>query len=168
MNSFISPTKGEMSLEGMVQDIVSFVKDQPEKEYSIMVGGDSQKGQTVRYAISILVHRKGCGGRYFYTLRTGNSKISFQERILTETVYAIEIANQLKINLEKHRDVFKTISVPIHADVGEKGKTKSLIKTVTGMVLASGFEPVIKPEGVAACSVADKHSKFIKKEKNIS
>ena len=44
----------------------------------------------------------------------------------------------------------------IHADVGEHGKTKEMVKEVTGLIKGHGFEPMIKPLSFAASVVADR------------
>ena len=44
----------------------------------------------------------------------------------------------------------------IHADVGEGGKTKDMIKEVVGLIKSNGFEAKIKPEAFAASVVADR------------
>jgi predicted RNase H-related nuclease YkuK (DUF458 family) len=46
----------------------------------------------------------------------------------------------------------------IHADVGEQGKTKEMVKEVTGLIRANGFEPKIKPESFAASVIADRYT----------
>ena len=46
----------------------------------------------------------------------------------------------------------------IHADVGENGATKDMIKEVTGLIRGNGFEPKIKPYSFAASTVADRYS----------
>jgi predicted RNase H-related nuclease YkuK (DUF458 family) len=46
----------------------------------------------------------------------------------------------------------------IHADVGENGQTKDMIKEVTGLIKGNGFEPKIKPEAFVASIVADRYS----------
>jgi len=46
----------------------------------------------------------------------------------------------------------------IHADVGEQGKTKEMVKEVTGLIRANGFEPRIKPMSFAASVVADRYN----------
>ena len=48
--------------------------------------------------------------------------------------------------------------VYIHADVGEKGVTRDMIREVTGLIRGNGFEPKIKPESFAASNVADRYS----------
>ena len=44
----------------------------------------------------------------------------------------------------------------IHADVGENGQTKDMIKEVAGLIRGNGFEPKIKPESYVASVVADR------------
>jgi hypothetical protein len=46
----------------------------------------------------------------------------------------------------------------IHADIGENGQTRDMIKELTGMIIGNGFEPKIKPESYVASSLADKYS----------
>ena len=46
----------------------------------------------------------------------------------------------------------------IHADIGENGATKDMIKEVTGLIRGNGFEPKIKPESFVASTVADRFS----------
>jgi predicted RNase H-related nuclease YkuK (DUF458 family) len=46
----------------------------------------------------------------------------------------------------------------IHADIGENGATKDMIKEVTGLIWGNGFEPKIKPEAFAATTVADRYA----------
>ena len=46
----------------------------------------------------------------------------------------------------------------IHADVGENGATKDMIREVIGLIGGNGFEAKIKPEAFAATCVADRFS----------
>ena len=46
----------------------------------------------------------------------------------------------------------------IHADVGEKGQTRDMVKEVVGLIRGNGFEPKIKPESYAASVVADRYT----------
>ena len=46
----------------------------------------------------------------------------------------------------------------IHADIGENGQTKDMIKELTGLIIGNGFEPKIKPEAYIASVVADRYS----------
>ena len=72
-----------------------------------------------------------------------------------------KLALSLKDDLEKK---LKELNSPkyeflyIHADVGENGKTKDMIKEVVGLIKSNGFEAKIKPESYAASVVADKYT----------
>jgi hypothetical protein len=43
-------------------------------------------------------------------------------------------------------------------DIGEKGRTKTMIQEVVAMVRASNFEVRVKPESYAASSIADRYA----------
>jgi len=70
------------------------------------------------------------------------------------------MAIYLKENFEKkiENKNFRYQFRYIHADVGENGKTKDMIKEVTGLIKGNGFEPKIKPESFVASTVADRFS----------
>ena len=46
----------------------------------------------------------------------------------------------------------------IHADVGERGATREMIREVTGLIRGNGFEPLIKPYSFAASVIADRYT----------
>ncbi len=75
---------------------------------------------------------------------------------------SIELAQLLRDTLDKK---LKAIKIPldyrfryIHADVGERGATRDMIKEITGLILGNGFEPKIKPESFVASVVADRYT----------
>ena len=47
----------------------------------------------------------------------------------------------------------------IHVDAGKNGPSCKVIPEIVGWIHACGYKAVIKPESVAACSIADKYSK---------
>ena len=73
-----------------------------------------------------------------------------------------ELALVLKEKFEKKiRDLSPSLNYQfryIHADVGEQGETKDMIKEVVGLIRGNGFEPKIKPEAYIASVVADRYS----------
>jgi predicted RNase H-related nuclease YkuK (DUF458 family) len=71
-------------------------------------------------------------------------------------VYLKEIFER-KINLSKNGNLNYQFRY-IHADIGANGKTRDMIKEVTGLIKGNGFEPKIKPESFAASTVADRFS----------
>ena len=88
--------------------------------------------------------------------------INWKQRILQEVYLSCELALTLRETLEKEfgksRPAFNYQFAYIHADVGEQGKTKEMVKEVTGLIRANGFEPKIKPQSFAASVVADRYT----------
>jgi hypothetical protein len=154
---FISPTKGRLSFKQVFRDIISFVNEYPEDNYKLIVGTDSQLRNDVCYVTAVVILREGKGGRFYYIKEREKGKISLKQRIFLETARSLEVASLLASE-------FTTIGVTdlnieIHLDVGEKGKTKDIIREVVGMVTGSGFGARIKPDSYGATKVADKFTK---------
>ena len=161
---FYNPTKGNLSLASVIEEMVSFLKEKPEKFYDIIVGCDSSSGEEPHFPVAVVVLRVGEGGRFFLKkIGYHNRKFyNWKERILEEVLLSCELALYLRENFEKR---IKTVDSSlryqfryIHADVGEAGQTKDMIKEVTGLIRGNGFEPKIKPESFAASVVADRYT----------
>ena len=75
---------------------------------------------------------------------------------------SIELALILRENLnQKLKEIKEPLDYQfryIHADVGENGITREMIKEVVGLIRGNGFEPKIKPESFAASVVADRYT----------
>ena len=56
-------------------------------------------------------------------------------------------------------DYEKLLNFSIHVDAGKNGPSCKVIPEIVGWINACGYKAVIKPESVAACSIADKYSK---------
>ncbi len=161
---FFNPTKGNLALEAAVGEIISYMEEFPEKFYDVIVGCDSSSEEHPNFPIAVVVLRQGKGGRFF--LKRVNYQrrrfFSWKERILEEVLLSCQLALLMK---EKISDRAKKSHANldyqfryIHADVGENGKTKDMIREVVGLIRGSGFEPCIKPESFAASNVADRYS----------
>lgn len=155
---FISPTSGTLPYQQMIKEITLFVKSQPDYNYKVIVGSDSQpkNGTLCDFVTAVVVHRIGHGGKYFWRRHTTNRKWVLQDRIGEEINLSLELAWKL-------RDTFRTNGLSgfepeVHVDVGEEGKTREMIKWVTGMVIGSGLAVKIKPESFGASKVADRHT----------
>jgi len=162
--NFYNPTKGNLSLEGVIGEMVNYMAEKPEKFYDIIVGCDSPSGEEPNFPVAVVILRKGEGGRFFLKKITYKNKkfYNWRQRILEEVLLSIELALTLKENLSPK---LKTISEPldyqfryIHADIGENGITREMIKEVTGLIRGNGFEPKIKPEAYVASVVADRYT----------
>jgi predicted RNase H-related nuclease YkuK (DUF458 family) len=161
---FYNPSRGNLTFSQVIEEIFFYLKEKPEKFYDIIVGCDSSSGDSPSFPLAIVVLRKGEGGRFFL------KKISYEDRkffnwktrILEEVLLSCQLASLLKERLERkinsHLPFLTYQCRYIHADVGENGITKDMIKEVTGLIRGNGFEPKIKPESYVASCVADRYS----------
>lgn len=168
---FYSPTKGSLEFAEVIKEIFDYISAEPEFFYDIVVGCDSPSSDKPFFPIAIVALRTGAGGRFFlkkmhypdaYLKRFMNVPTNWKQRILQEVYLSCELALTLRETLEKEfgvsRKTFNYQFAYIHADVGEQGKTKEMVKEVTGLIKANGFEPMIKPFSFAASVVADRYT----------
>ena len=161
---FYNPSRGNLEIKEVIEEILSYIKEKPEKFYDIIVGCDSSSGETPTFPLAIVVLRVGEGGRFFLKRISYDDRkfYNWKTRILEEVLLSCRLALFLREQLDKK--IKSEISSPnyqfryIHADVGENGSTKDMVKEVTGLIRGNGFEPMIKPESFAASSVADRYS----------
>jgi hypothetical protein len=146
----------------MVKTIESFIKDDPSGFYRVVIGTDSQvknedrKG-CIDFVTAVVIHRKGKGARYFYSKERKFGTMVLRDRIYTETLYSLELAQELVPELRR-RITAVSYDLEIHIDVGSLGPTRQMIKEVVGMVSGNGYTAKVKPESWGASSVADKHT----------
>ncbi|NMB46947.1 MAG: hypothetical protein GX998_11140 [Firmicutes bacterium] len=158
MEYFISPTKGRLSFDEVFEDMIAYVQEQPEAEYKVIIGTDSQYSQNdTCFVTAIIVHRIGKGARYYYTREWEFMSKSLRQRIFYETSRSLALASWVAERLAENG--YADLNVEIHLDVGVNGRTKELIREVTGMVIGSGFDARIKPDSYGASKVADKFTK---------
>lgn len=163
---FYSPSKGDLTLEQVIKEIFGYMQEFPENAYEVVVGCDSPSSDKPFFPIAIVVLRTGAGGRFFlkkmsypdnFLKRFAN--INWKNRILQEVYLSCELALSLKEELEKENKLgLKYQFEYIHADVGEIGKTKEMVREVVGLIKSTGFEPKIKPFSFAATVVADRYT----------
>jgi len=159
---FYNPTRGNLKINQVVEEILGYMGKKPEKFYDIIVGCDSSSGEEPHFPVAVVILRKGEGGRFFLKkIEYKNRKFyNWKARILEEVLLSCELAlflrehveNKLKLNSFHYQFRY------IHADVGENGQTKDMIKEVTGLIRGNGFEPKIKPEAYVASTVADRYA----------
>lgn len=161
---FYNPTRGNLDFSETVEELISYIKEKPEKFYDIIVGCDSASNEVPHFPVAIVILRVGRGGRFFLKRISYNNRkfYNWRTRILEEVMLSCELALFLKETLQKKmaeldfkpRYQFRYI----HADVGEGGITKDMIKEVIGIIRGNGFEPRIKPEAYVASVVADRYT----------
>ncbi len=164
---FFSPTQGNLTIDEMVAELFNHMLKKPESFYEIIVGCDSSSEEEPNFPVAVVILRKGEGGRFFlkrikYSSSENKRFISWKSRILNEVMLSCELALSLREKIRiKAAQVVEPLNYEflyIHADVGENGKTKDMIKEVVGLIRGNGFEAKIKPESYAASVVADRYS----------
>ncbi|GAB5046189.1 ribonuclease H-like YkuK family protein [Thermodesulfovibrio sp. TK110] len=153
---FISPTFGCLSFQQVFEKIIDFVREQPDRQYNLIVGSDSFPGEETVFVTAIIIHRKGAGGRYFYRKIKHEKVDSLKLRIFTEASLSLEVAEALKSKLSENG--VSRLPVEIHLDIGKNGATRNLIKEVIKMIVGSGYIAVTKPDSFGATKVADRHT----------
>ena len=159
---FISPTAGRVDVPNMIDQIASFVDEEPRSFYSLIIGTDSQTRSTngkpeVDFVTAIVVYRKGKGARYFWRKEKHYKTPLLRDKIYTETLMSLDIAQELVPQVRKKVSPGK-YDLEIHIDVGPLGPTREMIREVVGMVNGNGFVAKTKPDSWGASSVADKHA----------
>jgi len=169
---FLSPSKGNLTLEQVIKEIFGYMQESPENAYEVVVGCDSPSSDKPFFPIAIVVLRIGAGGRFFLkkmhypdNFLKKFAHINWKNRILQEVYLSCELALSLREELAKENTLrraqgenLKYQFEYIHADVGEIGKTKEMVKEVVGLIKSNGFEPRIKPFSFAATVVADRYT----------
>ncbi len=153
-----SPTKGQLTFDQMMSDMMRYITGLPSSSYKIIIGTDSQvvKGAT-HFISAVIVHRLGKGARYYYRKKTHRKIKSLRQKIFFETALSLELGGLVA---KQFAEVgCEDLKVEIHIDAGTHGDTKELIREVVGMVTGSGFRARIKPDAYGASSVADRHTK---------
>jgi len=162
---FYNPTRGKLSVEEVMQEMMTYMGDKPDASYEIIVGCDSSSSDEPNFPLVVAILRQGEGGRFFLKKITYpgpvNKKFSnWKNRILEEVLLSCEFALFLREHFTK-----KVVGQPyeyylryIHADIGEHGRTKDMVRELTGLIRGNGFEPKIKPESYIASTLADRYS----------
>jgi hypothetical protein len=161
-NGFYSPSKGSMNISRVVSEIEGFVEEEPGSFYRLVIGTDSQSRKVngkdeIDFVTAVVIYRKGKGGRYFWNKNKVNRKPILRDKIYTETLMSLEMAQKIVPEIRKVISPGR-YDLEIHIDVGPIGPTRDMIREVVGMVTGNGFVAKTKPESWGASSVADKHT----------
>ena len=159
---FYSPTQGRMNILKVVSEIGDFVDEEPGSFYSLIIGTDSQTRKIngkaeIDFVTAVVIYRKGRGGRYFWRKEKHFMKPILRDKIYTETLMSLDVAQKIVPEVRKVISPSK-YDLEIHIDVGPLGPTRDMIREVVGMVTGNGFTAKTKPNAWGASSVADKHT----------
>jgi uncharacterized protein len=151
-----SKTYGKVSINKMINIIKDYINSDKTINYKVTIGTDSQNRNVTKIVIVVAIHRIGKGGIFFYDIKTEKKIKNLQQKIYYETALSLELGSKLA---ESFLDEGIEEDIEIHADIGKRGKTSSLITEIVGWIRSSGFECKIKPEAYAAACIADRISK---------
>lgn len=167
---FYNPTRGNLLANEVLDEMINYIQEKPEKFYDIIVGCDSSSGEDPHFPVAVAILRVGEGGRFFlkkikYPQPQNRKFIHWRNRILQEVLLSCDLALFLREDFQKRIQTrvvngfrYQYQFRYIHADIGTGGQTKDMIKELTGLIRGNGFEPKIKPESFVASVVADRYS----------
>lgn len=153
---FVTGSGEKVTLEEIIKRINNFLSKAEGHNYTIDIGTDSQNFHKTKMVTVICVHIQGKGGIFFYHTQWFRKIKSLREKIYKETELSLDCARILT-DLFLDNDMLYEISV--HADIGEQGRTRELIREILGYINASGFNGYIKPEAWVASAVANRITK---------
>ncbi|HEU4965426.1 MAG TPA: ribonuclease H-like YkuK family protein [Bacilli bacterium] len=156
---FVNPTKGKLNLHLVAQDMLEFIGEEPENEYRIIIGSDSQNKEsrlTTTFVTALIVHRVGKGARYYFHRRTRPMIKNMRHRIFTEASLSLMVCGKLREDFKEEKWLQ---NLEVHLDVGHNGATQPLIKELIAWVQGSGYEAKIKPDSFVASKVADRYTR---------
>ncbi len=163
ITDFFNPHLGALDFKAVVRAVFDYMNDDPGKFYDIVVGCDSTSEERPAFPVAIVVLRVGHGGRFFFkkirypeTRKFYNLHQRILQEILISCEFALSLRDGLKTMVDNSQSKLKYQCRYIHADIGEKGKTRDMIKEVISLIKSNGFEAKIKPDSFAASIVADR------------
>ena len=155
-----SPTYGEVTRDQMYSIIDKYMSD-PESQYEISVGCDSQSFKnSTKYVTVLAVRKMGNGGIFFYKIEWLDNLRNLRGKIYQEVTKSLELAQEVATyvnNYDGDNVVFSSVEV----DIGKVGPTKEFIREIKGWIEATmDVTAEIKGDNmVIACAVANKISK---------
>ena len=157
-SNFITVSRKQKTFLEMIDDIYDFIGQDPDRDYRIVIGTDSEGYGDVIYATAVVVHRVGNGARAFICKNKVHTAYRvLRDKIYNESMLSFGLAQELSPFLAKMLgEDFMQSNFVIHSDIGNNGDTKDMIKEIVGMVRGYGFQVEIKPDSYGASSVADR------------
>ncbi|CAM3964433.1 ribonuclease H-like YkuK family protein [Alicyclobacillus pomorum] len=157
--TFHSPSRGNMTLEEVAEDLLLQVNQFPKDEFRLMVGSDSQPKQgskSVTFVTAVIIHHVGKGARYYIHREKQDHIYSLRQRMFTEASYSLQAGGMLSEYLNERGAHW---GWEVHLDIGQKGATKQLVREIVSWITQSGYEARIKPDSYGASKVADRYTK---------
>jgi len=145
------------TLDEVLESMYLFYKQDPDSEYKIIVGSDSQKHKrSVTYITAAVIYRVGNGLKLFYSSDKVEQsyKIPMATRLLKEVEDSINLIS--KIEKSMLVELIGHDNLEVHIDAGHNGNSRTILSAAIGFVKGMGFSYKIKPESYVASHVADR------------
>ena len=131
---FSALERGQIPLEGVVEEIVRFVRREPGRFYKIIIGADSEAADPATIVTAVTIWRVGNGAIHFWTKSKAAHFPTMRDRIWAEAIRSITLAQEMRSSLQSSLgDEFFWDGNEIHVDIGENGPTRELIDGVVGI-----------------------------------
>lgn len=158
-----SLTYGEVTIPEIVKIIEKYISKNPNGEYQVIVGTDSQNFDHTKIVLVIAVLQISKGGIFFYEISHIKKITNLKQKLYTETQMSLDCASKLLDAFEKYYEEtgfdYTKLNFSIHVDAGFNGPTREVIPEIVGWVKSCGYDVHVKPESFVASSIADKYSK---------
>ena len=172
---YFNSTMRDMNIPTVAEHIINFIKKNPNGNFKVMIGTDSQLiGDKTCFATGIVVHKQGGGAwccickqiepRRFNSLR---EKIHMETSITYQVICELNDLILLDVSELLLASRGSSLHVEAHIDVGHKGATRVLIREMMGYFEGIGIEAKIKPYSYVASTYANRHTKRINTKKEL-
>ncbi|MBP3953233.1 ribonuclease H-like YkuK family protein [Bacillus suaedae] len=169
--SFENLQEKSMTFDDVFKKIVLFMKRNPNGNFRLMVGTDSQvHPNCTKFITGIVIQQIGRGAWACIRKNTVPRKMTnLHERISFETTLTEEVASMFTEERKEALidivlpNIYKGASFTIegHIDIGsgERNKTRVFVREMVSRIESIGFEPKIKPDSFVASGYANRYTK---------
>ncbi len=134
-----------------IEEVKEFIRG-TSQESAIYVGCDSRqfRDRTVFVTVVVVHINSNHGAKIFWQVDKVKRISSIRQRLLEEVSRAVYTALMIA-------DVVDERPFEVHLDINPNPDHRSslIVKEAVGYVLAQGLKPVLKPDAIAASTVAD-------------
>ncbi|MFD1349623.1 ribonuclease H-like YkuK family protein [Oceanobacillus caeni] len=170
-DSFQNLSQKNMSFEQVFENIVQFMRNDPNGNYRLMFGTDSQvHGYYTKFITGIVIQREKKGAwACIRKINVPRKMTNLHERISYETTLTEEIVSMFTEERKSQLidiilpNIYKGASFTIegHLDIGSgnRNKTRIFVNEMVSRMESIGVEPKIKPKSFVASSYANRYTK---------
>ncbi|RLL41309.1 hypothetical protein D8M04_17450 [Oceanobacillus piezotolerans] len=169
--SFQNLSQKQMSFESVFEHIVHFMKQDPNGNYRLMFGTDSQvHSYYTKFITGIVIQRESKGAwACIRKIVVPRKMTNLHERISYETTLTEEVVSMFTEERKNQLidivlpNIYKGASFTIegHIDIGsgQRNRTRIFVNEMVARMESLGIEPKIKPDSFVASCYANRYTK---------